>query len=219
MKRLLLVFLMFLLPGCACLEKSRRVDILEKENLDLRCRLAELRVDKQREAAQVQEKSRQLTELEKAKADLEESLKHEISSYQAKLEMTESGLVVTFVAEVFFDSGKAVVRGQGKDSLRRVAEILNRDVPDSSVAIEGHTDNEPIQKSSWKSNWELSSMRALAVVHFFVDQCSVDPRRLSANGYGEYRPVAGNDSSEGRKKNRRVEILIVPSKVSKEEPE
>ena len=207
------------LSGCTYMEKARRVDLLEKENLDLKCRLAELKMDKQNESAVIQEKSKQLTELEKAKADLEESLKQEISDYQAKLEMTESGLVVTFIAEVFFDSGRAVLRAQGKESLRRVADVLGKDVPDSAVAVEGHTDNQPIRKSAWKSNWELSSARALAVVHFFVDECSVDPQKLSANGYGEYHPVSSNDTPEGRQKNRRVEIVILPSKMTKEKAE
>ena len=96
-----------------------------------------------------------------------------------------------------------------------MAEVLNKDVPNSSVAIEGHTDNEPIKYSGWKSNWELSSARALAVLHYLTDECKVAPGRLSANGYGEYRPVAPNNSLENMKKNRRVEIVILPSKISK----
>ncbi|PIP18961.1 MAG: hypothetical protein COX41_05460, partial [Candidatus Omnitrophica bacterium CG23_combo_of_CG06-09_8_20_14_all_41_10] len=97
----------------------------------------------------------------------------------------------------------------------KVAEVLNRDVPDSQVAVEGHTDNDPIKYSGWKSNWELSSGRALAVLHYLVDECKVEPQRLSANGYGEYHPVAPNDTPQNKQKNRRVEIVILPSKVSK----
>ena len=97
-----------------------------------------------------------------------------------------------------------------------MAEVLNKDVPNSSVAIEGHTDNEPIKYSGWKSNWELSLARALAVLHYHLtDECEVAPGRLSVNGYGEYRPVAPNNSLENMQKNRRVEIVILPSKISK----
>ena len=123
--------------------------------------------------------------------------------------------MITFMSEVFFDSGKDIIREDGKDSIRKVAEVLNRDVPNSNFAIEGHTDNQLIKYSKWKSNWELSSARALAVLHYFVDECSVAPTRLSANGYGEFRPVAPNDTNENMQKNRRVEIVILPSKVSK----
>jgi len=162
-----------------------------------------------------QEKNREISELERAKIELEESLKKEIGEYQAKLQMTERGLVITFLSEVFFDSGKDVVKEDGKSALQKVAKVLNKDVPDSDVAIEGHTDDQPIKFSGWKSNWELSSARALAVLHYIIDECKVTPQRLSANGYGEQRPVAPNNSQENMQKNRRVEIVILPSTISK----
>jgi chemotaxis protein MotB len=85
------------------------------------------------------------------------------------------------------------------------------------VGIEGHTDNDPIKKSGWKSNWELSTARALSVLHYLSEQ-SVNEPRLSAIGYGEYRPVASNDIKDGRQKNRRVEIVILP-KIEKTQAE
>ncbi|MDD5195621.1 MAG: flagellar motor protein MotB [Candidatus Omnitrophica bacterium] len=157
------------------------------------------------------EKEKEVSSLEKAKEELAKSLQKELGDYKAKLQMTERGLVITFLAEVFFDSGKDVIRTDGKESLQKVAQVLNKDVPDSNVAIEGHTDNDPIKYSSWKSNWELSSARALAVLHYFVDEAKVAPERLSANGYGEYKPVASNDNPAGKQQNRRVEIVILPS--------
>ena len=160
-------------------------------------------------------KDKEFSDLEEAKLKLEGALKKEIGDYKAKLELTERGLVITFLSEVFFDSGKDIIRENGKESIRKVAEVLNRDVPNSSVAIEGHTDNQLIKYSGWKTNWELSSARALAVLHYFVDECAVAPTRLSANGYGEFRPVAVNDTKENMQKNRRVEIVILPSKISK----
>jgi len=129
--------------------------------------------------------------------------------------MTGRGLVITFLSEVFFDSGKDAIREDGRGSLKKVAEVLNQNVPNSNVAIEGYTDNQPIKYSGWKTNWELSSARALAVLHYLVDECAVKPTRLSANGYGEFRPVAANDTKENMQKNRRVEIVILPSKLSK----
>lgn len=219
MNRRLMVFLflaMFALSGCSYIQKARRTDDLEIENQNLRVRIAQLQKDKTKEVERVvKQKDRELSELEKAKLELEDALKKEIGNYKAKLEMTERGLVITFLSEVFFDSGKDVIRGDGEESLHKVAGVLNQNVPNSNVAIEGHTDNQPIKYSRWKSNWELSSARALAVLHYLIDECKVKPTRLSANGYGEFRPVASNDTKEGRQKNRRVEIVILPSKVSK----
>ncbi|MDP3731841.1 MAG: flagellar motor protein MotB [Candidatus Omnitrophota bacterium] len=219
MNRRLMIFLflaMFTLSGCSYIQKARRTDELEIENQNLRARIAQLQKEKAKEVEHVvKQKDRELSELEKAKLELEDALKKEIGNYKAKLEITERGLVITFLSEVFFDSGKDVTREDGKGSLQKVAEVLNRDVPNSNVAIEGHTDNQPIKYSGWKTNWELSSARALAVLHYLVDECKVKPTRLSANGYGEYRPVAANDTKENMQKNRRVEIVILPSKISK----
>jgi len=206
----------FLLSGCSYIQKARRADELEVENTNLKYKISQLQKEKVKAVERVaEEKDKELSELEKAKRELEESLKKEIGEYKAKLKMTERGLVITFVSEVFFDSGKDRVKQDGKSALGKVAEVLNRDVPSSDVAIEGHTDNDPIKHSSWKTNWELSSARALAVLHYLVDECKVKPQRLSANGYGEFRPVAPNDSAQNKQKNRRVEIVILPSKVSK----
>ena len=206
----------FLLSGCTYIQKARRTDELEVENTNLKYRISQLQKDKVKAVERVaEEKDKELSELEKAKLELEESLKKEIGEYKAKLKMTERGLIITFVSEVFFDSGKAKVKQDGKPALQKVSEVLNKDVPSSEVAIEGHTDNDPIKHSGWKTNWELSSARALAVLHYLVDDCKVKPQRLSANGYGEFRPVAPNDSAQNKQKNRRVEIVILPTKVSK----
>ncbi|MDD5019603.1 MAG: flagellar motor protein MotB [Candidatus Omnitrophica bacterium] len=187
------------LTGCTTLSKKRA---LERENERLKEQIAALEEEKD-------------ADLQKALRDLTANLKDELANYKAKLEMTERGLVITFLAEVFFDSGKDTLRSQGKVSLEKVASVLNADVPDSKVAIEGHTDSDPIRYSGWKSNWELSSARALAVLHYFVDEGNIQPARLSAVAYGEYQPVATNAEKEGKQKNRRVEIVILPAHVEK----
>jgi len=213
---LIMLLVIFIVPGCANIQKAQRTDDLELENRNLKNRIAQLQKEKAKEIGHVvKQKDKEFSELEKTKLELEEALKKEIGDYKAKLEMTERGLVITFLSEVFFDSGKDMIREGGKESIQKVAEILNRDAPDLNVAIEGHTDNSPIKYSGWKTNWELSSARALAVLHYLVDECKVEPTRLSANGYGEFRPVAANDTKENMQKNRRVEIVIMPSKINK----
>jgi chemotaxis protein MotB len=205
-KSAIIMFLaIFTMSGCAYIQKAKRADELEIENANLRNLLTQLEKQKERE----------LSDLDLAKRELEASLKKEIGQYKAKLQMTERGLVITFVSEIFFDSGKDIVKENGKTTLNKVAEVLNRDVPNSAIAVEGHTDNDPIKHSGWKSNWELSSARALAVLHYLVDICKVAPNRLSANGYGKFHSIAPNDSAQNKQKNRRVEIVILPSKLSK----
>jgi chemotaxis protein MotB len=198
----LVVVLALGVSGCATLEKAQRVEYLERENQDLRAQLDKLK--QQRDTA-----------LERARRDLARAFEKELGEYKAKLEMTERGLVLTFLAEVFFNSGQAEILKQGKEVLDKIAKVLKDDVPDSLVAIEGHTDSDPIVKSNWKSNWELSTARSLAVLHYFIDEGSVPPDKLSAAGFGEYQPVASNETTEGKKKNRRVEIVILPSSMKK----
>lgn len=191
----------FGLTGCSVIFQSGRRQDIEK--------IANLQDENQRLA---NEKS----ELERAKNELESRLRGEINNDQVKVEMGDRGLVITFLAEVLFDSGKAKLKSASLDTLSKVAGVLNSTVRDLNIGIEGHTDNVPITKSSWKSNWELSTARALSVLHYLVTDQSIDPNRLSATGYGEYRPVADNATSEGRQKNRRVEIVVIP-KVSKQQ--
>ena len=177
--------------GCTIIfQKGRRTDI-EK--------ISKLRSD--------------LDELQRAKEELESRLKNEINDKQVKVEMQNKGLVITFVSEVLFDSGKAKLRNDSLPKLEKVASVLNTTVVDLNIGIEGHTDNQPIVKSGWKSNWELSTARALSVLHYLSEKGVSEPR-LAATGYGEYKPVDSNDNRNGRQKNRRVEIVVLP-KVEK----
>ena len=158
----------------------------------------------------IEELSRQLDEFRGTKALLEQRLKQEIEDKQVSLAMAEKGLVITFITDVLFDSGQAKIKQEAKPILDKVSRILIENVPGNDIGIEGHTDNEPIKYSGWKSNWELSTARALSVLHYLIDNKGISPLRASAIGYGEYRPVASNANKEGRRLNRRVEIVILP---------
>jgi len=158
----------------------------------------------------IEELSQQLDELTQARRILEDRLSQEIKDKQLSVKMMEKGLVITFVADVLFDSGKATIKQESMPALGKVAVVLRENVPDLKVGIEGHTDNQPIKYSGWKSNWELSTARALGVLHMLIEKEGIPPERLSAVGYGEYHPVASNDTAEGRQMNRRVEVVILP---------
>lgn len=166
-----------------------------------------------KDAQEISNLKQELSELERAKQELERRLKREINDKEVSIEMLEKGLVITFVSEVLFDSGKATLKTNSLGTLDKIAGVLDTTVRDLKIGIEGHTDNVPIKVSGWKSNWELSSARAMSVLHYLVDKKGIEPSRVSGTGYGEFHPVASNATAEGRQKNRRVEIVILPNTV------
>jgi len=163
------------------------------------------------DAEKIEQLNAQLDELSRSKSMLEQKLGQEINDKQIKLQMMEKGLVITVVGDLLFDSGKSKIRPEAHSLLGKVSEILKDNMSQFNVGIEGHTDNVPIKLSGWKSNWELSTARALSVLHYLVNDQGIAPERLSAIGYGEYRPVDSNETAPGRKQNRRVEIVILPN--------
>ena len=107
---------------------------------------------------------------------------------------------------VLFDSGSADIKPVGRDVLKRTGEMLktlNRD-----IEVQGHTDSVPINSTLFPTNWELSTKRATNVVLFLVQNSGMDPKRLTATGNGEYRPIVPNDTEANRQKNRRIDVFI-----------
>ena len=158
-------------------------------------------------------------EAERAKR-LESDLKEMDSKLQEQsitLRRTEDLLRVTFVNNLLFDLGSARIREKGSEALSKIAEFLGKQ-KDKIIQVEGHTDNRPIRGNllrRYPSNWELSSARAIAIVKF-LESKNISPERMSATGYSFYRPVAKNDTEEGRAKNRRTEILLSSPRVTVE---
>ena len=173
-------------------------------------------VDDLRELSQA--KAEEAERLRQAKELLEAQLAKEISEHQVSVGMDERGLVITFLAEILFDSGKAKIRPDAQPILDKVTRVLQQELVKQPIGIEGHTDNDPIKHSGWKSNWELSTARATSVLHYLVDERRLEPTRVSAIGYGEYRPVASNDTPEGKQQNRRVEVVVLPQTLAKVKP-
>jgi len=150
---------------------------------------------------------RQSQNIRKAAEGLEKTLSEEGMEGDISLEGSSAGLVIRIRAPVLYNLGKAEIREGIKPVLIQIADIL-RLLP-NDVVVQGHTDNIPIRRGPFPSNWELSYKRAVNVVRFLITECRIYPRRLAAEGYGEYRPLAPNTTAEGRSKNRRVEIHIL----------
>ena len=117
------------------------------------------------------------------------------------------GIIIQLRDNILFESGSAEIKDNSKQILEKISTLILRF--DNEIIIEGHTDNVPIHNARFDSNWELYSARAINVLKYFVNVKKVDPYRVSAHGYGEYKPVMPNDTAEHRAANRRVDILIV----------
>ncbi|MFB0527220.1 MAG: OmpA family protein [bacterium] len=127
----------------------------------------------------------------------------------ANVKIDKEGIKVVFRSPVIFDLGKAELKPEIISVLSAVGRVI-KDMP-NEVMVGGHTDDKPIISGEFRSNWELSAARAFSVIRYFIEQ-GIDPGRLSAIGYGEYRPLYPNDTEEHRAFNRRIEIDIVSLK-------
>jgi chemotaxis protein MotB len=141
--------------------------------------------------------------------DLAERFKKMVDAGQLKVIMRGGRMLLELRNDVLFDSGRTDLKEEGKKTLVEVAAVL-RTLPDRRFQVAGHTDNVKIQTPRFPSNWELSTARAVEVVKLLVDS-GMDARNVSAAGYGEFAPVESNDTPEGRAKNRRIEIALVPN--------
>jgi chemotaxis protein MotB len=142
-----------------------------------------------------------------AATKVKEKIKEEGLEDAIKVQVTETGIAIQIADPIGFESGSADVNPKLYGVLRDISNVINA-APTSLIRVEGHTDNVPIHTAKYSSNWELSSARALNVVQYMANKGDVDPKRMSAIGYGEYRPIAPNDSPENRKTNRRIELYV-----------
>jgi len=189
-------------------EMSRNITDLRQKNADLENDNTRLKG----EIANLQKlKVEEVQKTSKTYEDMLEKMKSEISQGQVTISELKGKLTVNMVDAILFDSGKAEVKQQGLTVLQKVIDIL-KTVKDKAIRIEGHTDNVQISSvliRKYPTNWELSAARAINVTRYLQQQ-GIDPAVLSAVGYGEFHPVAGNDTEEGKAKNRRIEIILVP---------
>jgi chemotaxis protein MotB len=177
-------------------------------------------------AGQSQESRARITELQKRLGELEAAqraaearaalyreltakLKRQIDDGNLALVLRDGRMVLQLPNDVLFDSGRTELKPTGKDALSAIAEVM-KTMQGRQFQVAGHTDNVPIHNDRFASNWELSSGRALRVVHYLMGQ-GVEGSMLSAAGYSEIDPVASNDTPVGRKQNRRTEITLQPN--------
>jgi chemotaxis protein MotB len=146
-------------------------------------------------------------DVEELHQKLNKALGKEIARQEVDMRMTPEGFVISLHELGFFDSGQAQLLPGAAEKINRIAAVLIQYGLD--MRVEGHSDNVPIHNAMFNSNWDLSAARAMAVAKMLLAESGFDPRRLSIAGYAEYHPSASNDTAEGRRANRRVDIVVV----------
>lgn len=208
-----LLFLMLWSQGKA--EQGRKTEILQKAIDEMTTNLANATAQNQTnvdfiaalkaQVADLQQQKDTATQMSRA---LENEMHADLESKDITIANLQGKLTMTILDNVMFDSGEAVLKPDGAAVMQKIGTFL-RTHPNLKVHVVGHTDNVPIRQK-YASNWELSTARALAAVHYLTEKAGVDPRRVGAVGYGEFRPIADNSTAEGRAKNRRIAITILP---------
>ena len=205
---------------------STSLDELTAQDQQLRVELAkqgknvdELLSSKGALAASLAQAKARLEELRRAQAAAEAranlfrglalKLRHMVDAGDLEIALRSGRMVLVLPTDVLFDSGKAKVGGRGKEALSQIATALIT-LKDRRFQVSGHTDNDPIRYSGFESNWELSAARSLQVVKVLTES-GMSPTSLSAAGYGEFDPIAQNDTAEHKTKNRRIEIALQPN--------
>jgi len=208
-----------LLLWATAVGKLRGLESLQSKLDEANAGLASALDQSQKDKDQIAALQTQVADLEKEKADaaqmakgLEDEMRSDLESKDVTISNLQGKLTVSILDRVMFDSGEAVLKPDGEFVMRKIAALLVGH-PELKIHVVGHTDNVPI-RSRFPSNWELSTARALAAVHFLTEKAGVDPRRMGAVGYGEYRPIADNATAEGRAKNRRIAIIILPNELA-----
>jgi chemotaxis protein MotB len=146
-------------------------------------------------------------DIEELRRQLEAAIGQELRDREVTMRVTPEGFVISLRELGFFNSGQAVLRPGAATKIEQIAKVLSQH--GFYLRVEGHSDNQPIHTAQFNSNWQLSTARAMAVLLLLVNDSGLDPGKISLAGYGQYRPIADNSSSEGRRMNRRVDLVVV----------
>jgi chemotaxis protein MotB len=219
----LTIALLLGLLGFSSWDKKQRLDQAQVELAEARAATAKSQAEAAEVKSRLAESQNRIEELQKEKEtvvqthkSLEDEMRAALESKDVTISQLQGRLTVNILDRILFDSGEAELKPDGAAVLGKVAGILAQH-PNLRIHVIGHTDNVPIRaaaRSRFPSNWELSTARATAAVRFLCEKADVDPRRLGAVGYGEFRPVADNTTPEGRARNRRIAITILSEELA-----
>lgn len=192
--------------AAANVEKDELNKVLNAKSDELSKKIVALRAENE----ELKKSKEQVQKASKTYEQMLEKMQAEVAKGEVTITELKGKLTVNMVDAILFDSGQSEVKDQGKHVLEKVVEVL-KSVKDKNIRVEGHTDNVQIRGAlakKYPSNWELSAARAINVARY-LQHMGIDPAALSTAAFGEYKPVAPNDTKEGRAKNRRIEIVLV----------
>ena len=190
------------------------LETLENTKNRIETKIKQLESQLEFRETRINEQDRKIKDLQNTKRQIETDLKKQIKSHQIKLEEMEGKLKVTFIDKILFDSGSVRINRNGQELLLTLGQAF-RDNQNQDIIIQGHTDNVeigPDLRKFYPTNWELSASRSTTVLRYLIENAGIAPERFVASAYSHYKPVASNQSEEGRKQNRRIEIILVPER-------
>jgi len=185
--------------------------VLEYPSPTPEAQMEQLNMGKEQSEENIEEAQKRLEQqnLQKIQEKINTYIKNNNLETKLQTTLTDEGLMITILNDIFFDSGSADIRSKDVQLAREISGLLVMNPP-RNIIVSGHTDNVPINNSDFDSNWHLSVMRAVNFMKILIENDKLDAKAFSAKGFGEYKPVASNDTKEGRQKNRRVEVLVLP---------
>ena len=197
-----------LLPGCVNWEKRYKALSVEHENLKgllerERGEKGQLADRISQDQLTIEELQRQIEERSQTPGDVTGFGE----GYDVSLDASRGTITVTLPNAILFDSGRAVLKRATSTELDHIYSVLRDKYPSKQIDVVGHTDTDPIKKSKWKDNWELSAQRALSVLRY-LEKKGISPEKIQATGRGQSQPIASNSTSSGKARNRRVEIVV-----------
>jgi len=194
--------------GCVNWEKRYKALSVEHENLKgllerERMQKGDLADRISQDQMTIEELQKQIEELSKSPGDVTGFGE----GFDVSLDPSKGTITVTLPNAILFDSGKAVLKRATSSELDQIYSVLRDKYAGKEIEVVGHTDTDPIRKSKWKDNWELSAQRALSVLRYLVNK-GISPEKIKASGRGQSQPIASNSTASGKAKNRRVEIVV-----------
>jgi chemotaxis protein MotB len=199
--------------------RDARVAVLTNKLESLGQDVSRLETERGTLGGELQQAQKRMEELRKAQAQAEAraaqfrklvtQFKSLTDAGKLQVEIRENRMIVRLGDKILFDPGKTDLKQEGKDALTQVTAVLKA-LPNRNFQVAGHTDNIPIKSARFRSNWDLSTARAVEVTNFMI-AAGMEPKRVSAAGYADQSPVAANDTPENKAKNRRIEITLVPN--------
>lgn len=205
---LIVVVVLSALSGCT--DYKKKYDYLSVEHENLKGRFENMQSDRQRLAERVSQDQQTIDELQRQIEELNRTPADATGfgeGYDVAFDPTAGTITVTLQNTILFASGKASLKSSTSAELDHILSVLKQKYAGKEIDVVGHTDTDPIRKSAWKDNWELSAQRALSVTRYLIDR-GIPDDQIRASGCGPARPVASNTSSAGKAKNRRVEIVV-----------